>query len=193
MADFHFEVDTTPMAQSVSTVQGHVAGVAAAVTAMEAAVIATEREAAQRICDNADLGFMILIRSQVSQKLVAAQSEMNSRLMTLVELSKAIDTVMRQMESDYNMIKRRYTKLFRALDRALETRVRELDRPAMQLNEIKRNIIFDKLKDESSLLLDSSNEVITLEQTALAGKLKQKTRDTVRTLSDSIQNSRAYN
>jgi hypothetical protein len=193
MADFIFEVDTAPMAQTVDSVRAHVNGVTAAVVTMEAAVIATERKAAETICANVDNGFYVMIKSQISQKAVAAYTEMTTKQMVLLQLVKALENVKRQMEADYNMICRRYTKLFGALNKALETRIRELDRPAMQLAEIRGQIIFGKVKDDSSLLLECSAEITGLEQTALGGKLKQKTRDTLRTLSESVVEKKSYN
>ena len=97
------------------------------------------------------------------------------------------------MEADYTMICRRYTKLFAALNKALESRVRELDRPAMKLADIRGRVIFDKLKDDGSLLLECSAEITSLEQTAAAGKLKQKTRDTLRTLAETAVEKESYN
>jgi hypothetical protein len=193
MANVRFEIDTSPMAETIDTVRGHVNGVAAAVTAMEAAVIASEREAAKTICANVDNGFYVMIKSQISQKVVAAYTGMTTKQMTLLQLVKALENVKRQMEADYNMICRRYTKLFAALNKALETRIRELDRPAMKLAEIRKSILFDKIKDNSSLLLECSGEVTHLEQTALSGKLKQKTRDTLQTLSESVIEKKSYN
>jgi hypothetical protein len=192
MADLRFEVNTSPMAQSVDSVKGHVNGVTTAVVAMEAALIATERQASETICKNVDNGFYVLIKSQISQKAVAAYTEMTTKQMTLLQLVKALENVKRQMEADYNMISARYAKLFQSLNKALETRVRELDRPAMKLAEIRKSIVFDKLKDESSLLLSSSGEVAAVEQFALSGKLKQKTRDTLKALSGSITEDQSY-
>jgi len=192
MADIQFTVDTTPMAHSVDTAQSHLNGVTVAVTAMEAAVIATEREASKTICENVDEGFYMLVKSQISQKAVAAYTEMTSKQITLLQLAKALDNVKRQMESDFNMITRRYAKLFQSLNKALETRVKELDRPAMQLAEIRKNMVLDKLKNDSSMLFSISSEALPLVQTALSGKLKQKTKETIHTLSDAVYENRAY-
>jgi hypothetical protein len=193
MADLLFEVDTTPMARSVDTVKGHVTGVTAAVATMEAAVIATELKAAEEICNNVDNGFYVMIKSQISQKAVAAYTEMTTKQMVLLQLVKALENVKRQMEADYNMICKRYTKLFHSLNKALETRIKELDRPAMKLADIRKTIVFDKLKDDSSLLLSSSGEVMQVGQTALSGKLKQKTKDTLRVLSSSVNEKKYFN
>jgi hypothetical protein len=192
MADFQFNVDTTPMAQSVDNTRGHLNRVTGAVTAMEAAVIATERAAAQTICENVDNGFYMLIKSQISQKAVAAYTEMSSKQITLLQLAKALDNVKRQMEGDFYMITKRYAKLFQSLNKELEIRVKELDRPAMQLAEIRKNIVFDKLMDDSSMLLSVSAESLPLVQTALTGKMKQKTHAAMQTLTDYIDESRSY-
>jgi hypothetical protein len=192
MANLLFEVNTSPMAQTVDSVKAHVNGVTTAVVAMESALIAAERLASETICKNVDNGFYMLIKSQISQKAVSAYTEMATKQMTLLQLVKALENVKQQMEADYNMISARYAKLFQSLNKALETRVRELDRPAMKLAEIRKNIVFDKLKDESSLLLSSSGEVAAVEQIALSGKLKQKTRETLKALSSSIAEDQSY-
>jgi hypothetical protein len=192
MADFQFTIDTTAMAHSVDGAQRHISGVNAAVTTMQSAVIATEREASKKICNNVDEGFYMLIRSQVSQKAVAAYTEMSGKQMILLQLAKALDGVKRQMEGDFNMISKRYTKLFQSLNKALETRIREIDRPAMKLAEIKKSIVFDKLKDDSAVLFSISEEALPLMQTASSGKLKQKTKEALLTLSDSVQENDSY-
>ena len=192
MANLLFEVNTSPMAQTVNSVKAHVNGVTTAVVAMESALIAAEQLASETICKNVDNGFYMLIKSQISQKAVSAYTEMTTKQMTLLQLVKALENVKQQMEADYNMISARYAKLFQSLNKALETRVKELDRPAMKLAEIRKNIVFDKLKDESSLLLSSSGEVVAVEQIALSGKLKQKTRETIKALSGSINEDQSY-
>jgi hypothetical protein len=192
MASFQFDVDTTPLAKSVDSARTRLNGVTVAVTAMEAAVIAAERKSSRTICDNVDKGFYMLVKSQISQKAVAAYTEMSSKQMTLLQLVKALDNVKRQMEGDFNMITRRYAKLFHSLNKALETRVRELDRPAMQLAEIRRATVFDKLSDDSSMLLSFSEEALPIAHYALSGKLKQKTRDTMLTLCESIYEEASY-
>jgi hypothetical protein len=192
MPDLYFEVDTSPMARSVDSVNGHVHSVTTAVTAMEAAVIAAERQSARTICENVDHGFYVLVKSQISQKAVADYSEMTSKQMTLLQLVKALEGVKRQMEADYTMISARYAKLFQSLNKALETRVKELDRPAMRLAEIRKQLVFDKLKDDSSLLLSVAEEALAVGQTALSGKLKQKTRETLQSLSGSVAEKQSY-
>ena len=193
MASFDFNVDTSPMANSIDNTRGSVNGVTAAVVAMQAAVIASEIAASKKICQNVDEGFYMLVKSQISQKAVAAYTEMSSKHMTLMQLAKAIDNSKRVMENDYNMITKRYTKLFNSLNKALDIRVKELDRPALHLAETKKRIVFDKLKDDSSSILSISSETVPIAQTALNSKLKQKTKETLNVMSDSINEDRIYN
>jgi len=192
MATFNFTVDTTPMADSVDSASRQLNGVTGAVTAMQAAVIATERQASKTICENVDNGFFMLIKSQLSQKAVAAYTEMESKQIALLQLAKALEGVKRQMENDFQMITRRYAKLFGSLNKALETRIKELDRPAMQLADIRKKMVFDKLKDDSSILFNISDEALPVAQTALSGKLKQKTREAMQTLSGSVEENLSY-
>jgi hypothetical protein len=191
-AHLHFTVDTSPLARTVDSVEGHVNGVTVAVTTMEAAVIATEREASRTICENVDNGFYALVKSQISQKAVAAYTEMTAKEMTLVQLTKALENVKRQMEADYQMIARRYTKLFASLNKALETRVQELDRPAMKLAEIKKTVLFDKLKDNGTAMICAADDIVSASETALGGKLKQKTKTTLQTLSNQVIEGASY-
>ena len=193
MSNLVFNVDTTPMALTIDTAKGHMNGVTGAVVAMQSAVIAAEKDCSNTICENVDNGFYMLIKSQISQKAVAALTEMESKQITLLQLRKALDKVEQQMEADFFMISKRYAKLFNSLNKALEIRVREIDRPAMQLAEIRKSIVFDKLKDDSSMLFSVTNEALPVTQTALAGKLKQKTRDAMLTLSVSIDENASYN
>jgi hypothetical protein len=79
------------------------------------------------------------------------------------------------------------------LNKSLETRVKELDRPAMRIAEIKKSFVFDKLKDESSLVYSASNDTQSFVQTALMGKIKQKTLDTMRTLYSTAAETGLYN
>jgi len=192
MASFQFNVDTSPMAHSIDGTRGNVNGVTAAVVAMQAAVIASEYAASKKICDNVDEGFYMLVKSQISQKAVAAYTEMTSKQITMVQIAKAIENSKRVMENDFNMIARRYTKLFNSLNKALDIRVKELDRPAMQLAETRKKIIFDKLKDDSSSMLSISSETLPITHTALSGKLKQKTKDTMNAMFDSVYEDKTF-
>jgi hypothetical protein len=193
MADIVISVDTTPLAHKVDSVSGHVMSTTAAVTAMEAAVIATEKESSRELCKNINSGFFSMIKYQISQKLVAAKTSMDAKLITLNQYNKALDSLKNQMERDYHMIARRYLKLFHSLDKVLETRINELDKPVMNLAEIKKNIVFSRYRDSGSTVIGAAEETVMITQQALAAKLKQKTAFAIDTLETSINQTQSYN
>ena len=133
MANFSYTVDTTEMARSLDGVSRHVMGATTAVVAMEAAVIAAEKLATDRICDNVDRGFFLLIRSQISQKIAKLRSEVDSRTLEMRQQSQALGGIRSRMERDYEMIAARFANLFRSIDLSLKTRVTELDKALFSL------------------------------------------------------------
>ena len=173
MANFQFTVDTTPMAEQVHEVTHHVSGVTVAVTAMQSAVIAAEQASAENICQNVDRGFYFLIKSQISQKSAKLHSEVNSKLMMLNQLDKALQGVKRQMEGDYSMISSRYTKLFKTLDTALRTRVFELDRTASRLSTSQSSDIAARLRDCGSAMLILQKESVSISQLGVTSRFKR--------------------
>ncbi len=127
MANFSFTVDTQEMAEGLYSVAPHVDGATGAIVSMQTAVIMAERHAAEEICSNVNRGFFSLIRSQISQKIAICRSQVEARLLELRDQSQKLLGVKATMQRDFQMIAVRYTKLFRSLDNALLSRIRELD------------------------------------------------------------------
>ena len=125
-------VDTHPMANEINSVSTNIKGTTAAVVGMKAAVIQAEAEAADHVCNNVNKGFYTLIHSQISQKIAKLQSEVDSHLMKLNQLCKQLLSIKGRMERDYGNISQRYIKLFNGLNKNLEQRVYEIDRPAIE-------------------------------------------------------------
>jgi hypothetical protein len=192
MQTFDCLVDTTPMAESVNTVNASVVTVGIAVTAMEAAVVKTEHEASDTICGNINKGFFLLMRSQVSQKLAANYSIVNSKLMSMAQIAKSIDSMRSQMENDFQMIKRRYMKLFHQLDKELDTRIRELDKPAMDIAAMRTSLIINRIRNDSAAVLFYGHDSQTVSQLALSARLKNKTNKTLAAITNNACNSQTY-
>lgn len=192
MADFNITLDTLPMAESIDTVNGHVRNVTGAVIAMQSAVVAEEHSASQQICENVDNGFYILMKSQLSQKIAACSSTMSSKLMLMKKFRIDINHIQEVMQDDYNRICRRYHKQFTALDKALEARVRELDRSAMEIGEMQRKM-FSKLRDDScSVICYDRDTQLTAEQSVTA-KVKNKAVRALGAMASDVNGSIAYN
>ena len=192
MARFDFVVDTNPMAQSVDGVSNHVKATTAAVVAMQAAVIGAEKMAADKICENVDSGFYNLIRSQVSMKLATYFTEMNSKLALLLEYAKALGKSRNRMESDFNRLKREYYKIFHGLDKALENRIAQLDRPAMELSDVRSKVILGKFTRDVPETAVVSGEVNSAEQQIVAARLKSKTSRSLNILGNKVHENNVY-
>lgn len=159
MADINFVLDTEPMAERVNDVTVSVGAVGTAVTAMQVAVVKTQREATDTICRNLDNGFYMMVRSNLSQKVSQFTSSMNSRIGSMLETAQAIDHTRDQMDQDFHRIKARYVKLFDGLDKALQSRIRTLDRNAMGLAESRSSLLLGRQCKEAPAALYFGREI----------------------------------
>jgi hypothetical protein len=62
----------------------------------------------------------------------------------------------------------------------------------MKLAGIKKSILFDKLKDNGTAMICAADDIVSVLETALGGKLKQKTKTTLQTLSDQVIENASY-
>ncbi len=175
MASFDFTVDTSEMADSLRDVSNHVNGVTTAVVAMQAAVIYAEKAAAERICKNVDLGFYSLIRSQISQKIAALRSKVDSRMLEMRQQSVSLAGVRTRMERDFAMIAARYTKLFQSLDASLRTRVYELDHAAVMLQSKDLGRIVSRAEGMQASVPMHQMETISTRQGITTARVKANT------------------
>lgn len=125
-------VDTNPMANSIDTVSRHVDATTTAVVAFQTAVIKAEKDGAEHVCKNVNKGFFTLMHSQLSQKIAANQSRVDSLTMELVAQKKRLLAIKSTMEKDYSRIVSRYSRIITGINRALKQRVVELDRPVFE-------------------------------------------------------------
>lgn len=186
MATFDCIVDTTPMANSVDTVSKHVLGTTAAVTAMQAAVIKTEMDSADTICKNVDRGFYSLIRSQLSMKLAKHYTEMNAKLVLLLEYSKSLGKIQNRMEADVNRLRREYYKTFHGLDKALENRVYQLDKNAMILADLRNKLLRQHVVKDIAKVVCTDLEATRVSQLSLTAHMKTKTSATLNAIEKNV-------
>lgn len=125
-------VDTNPMANSIDTVSRHVDATTTAVVAFQTAVIKAEKDGAEHVCKNVNKGFFTLMHSQLSQKIAANQSRVDSLTMELVAQKKRLLAIKSTMEKDYSRIVSRYSRIITGINKALKQRVVELDRPVFE-------------------------------------------------------------
>lgn len=188
MNDYSFTVDTSPMANSVNSVSSSVSKVTGSVIAMQAAVIEAEKAAAQKICDNVDKGFYIMLASQLSQKMAACSSSIVSLLAKMQKFRADIIAIKGTMEGDYHRISARYAKLFKALDRALEQRIRELDAPSVKVSDYQQRTMRQLRNDSAAVFVCDSDSQILANNIMLA-HLKAKASKTIGALGADVNNN----
>lgn len=135
------ELDTHSFDSSVEDCNKNVNLLTGAVVATEAAQIASINKNSKKIATSIDVnskkiantiitGFFGLIRSEISQQIAELTQGIDSQLMHLRELSKAVVDKKRQMEGDFLRISSRYTKTFEDLNNELSNRIFQLDKSA---------------------------------------------------------------
>ncbi len=192
MATFNFNVDTRPMARSLDDVSSNVAVVGTAVSAMEAAVIASERKATEKICQSIDGGFYLLMRTRLSQRVAKFTSTMSSRSGSMMETSQAIDHTHQQMLGDFNRIKARYLKLFDRLDRSLRKRIEDLDRPAMELASARQSVLAARRCQEAPAALFYASDTSVVALKASCARTKARVEDSLSELGQGARSIMDY-
>jgi hypothetical protein len=132
---FNFDVDTTPMGESLLHISHNVESTTGAVVQSTAVLVAAEEEGSRLVSQNISAGFFSLIRSQLEQKKASAKSSIDAKSAQLVGEKKAGETMEIQFIGDFNRIKNRYSKLFTSLNKALKLRISEIDKPVFQIVE----------------------------------------------------------
>lgn len=184
MARIDCLVDTRPMANSIDKVSTQVTGTTTAVVAMKSAVVKAETDAANKVCNDVNKGFYSLIHSQISQKMARLQSEVDSLLMKLNQQRKQVLSIQKRMERDYNMITSRYLKLFNGLNKNLEQRVYELDKPTIELAVKQMNTISNRGKFLTATVPVSQTESLTMSQKIIASNIKFKGMKVIESMSN---------
>ena len=192
MASYDFILDTEPMAQKVDQMATNVGAVGAAVTAMQVAVVATEKQTADNICRNLDNGFYMMVRSKLSQKVSQFTSRMNSRIGSMVETAEAIDHTRDQMDQDFHRIKARYVKLFDRLDRALQSRIRTLDKDAMALAEVRSSLLMKGQCKNAPAALCYSREIQVSALKAANAHMKVRAEQSLNSLGNGLEHIVSY-
>lgn len=174
MATYNINIDTSPIAHEVNGISNHVKATTGAVVAMQAAVINEEVKAADRICTNVNKGFYTLIQSQISQKVAKLQSEVDAHLMELTNQKQALLAIKGRMEKDYQMVSKRYNKLFNSLNTNLKNRIYNIDTPLMNFADKEQLRLANRRKILTATVPIAQSEPIALSQNIVASNAKSK-------------------
>lgn len=174
MSDVSFNISTSPMAAEINSVSSKINGTTAAVVGMKAAVIKAEEDAANHVCDNVNRGFYALIHSQISQKIAKLQSEVDSHLMQLNQQRKQLLAIKNRMERDYNNTSSRYLKLFTGLNKNLQQRIFELDKPTIEFAVKEVDKVSNRTKQLTATVPVSQLESVSASQKILTSNIKYR-------------------
>ena len=192
MAEYNFTVDTHPLAEGLDTVSHNVNVVSTAVVAMQTAVVLSEKEASDKVCKSIDEGFYMFLRARMSRRVAEFASSMSSRVGSLGQTASAIEHTHQQMQGDFLRIKSRYVKVFDKLDRELEQRVRELDRPAMELARVRSEVLVDRQCREAPSALCYAADSATVSLKASNARVKARASESIAQLGAGVQLIEGY-
>lgn len=122
-------VDTIPMAEKIQRVGQNVERTTMAVVAMKTAVVEAEKSGAQHICQNVNRGFFTLMQSQLSAKLAQKKSRTEALMAQLAMQKRRLLEIKNSMENDYQRICTRYGRIISSINKQLEQRIIDLDKP----------------------------------------------------------------
>lgn len=193
MAYIDCVVDTEPMARKISTVSDKIKGTTAAVIGMKAAVVQAEADAADHVCENVNRGFYTMIHSQISQKIAKFHSDVDSHLMKLNQMTKQLLAIKDRMQRNYQMISARYIKLFNGLNRNLEQRIYEVDRPIINFALRDANTMSNRKRQLTATVPVSQLESLTLSQKIRMSNLKYRGASVISSMKDFIADMEVQN
>ena len=192
MANIDCVLDTEPMANSIDAVSKHVGMTTAAVAAMQTAVIATEKESSDKVCQNVNRGFYSLINSQLTSKKARYFTEMNARFTLLLQYSRSLQKAVKRLEEDVNRLQKQYYKIFHGIDRSLERRIAELDHASIELGSIRKSLITDQTIRSVGETLIAGKDGDGLTSLIMTGNLKNKTGKAVDCIARNVRDNKVY-
>lgn len=137
----NIDVDTTPFDQSIQKCNHSVDLLTGAVVATEAAQIASINENAQKVAGTIVKGFFTTVHTAISQQISELSKKIDSYILHLHELTKSCSDIQKRMETDHNRISNKWMKIFNDLNKELENRIFELNKPAFTFkNSIDRQV-----------------------------------------------------
>ena len=126
----NIDVDTRSFDAGVANCNDSVNLLTGAVVATETAQIVSIDRNAKKVGSTIVEGFFKTIRTEISQQIMELSQQIDSHLMHLRELAAACEAKKKDMEDDYNKTSSRYLKIFDDLNKELENRIFELNKPA---------------------------------------------------------------
>ena len=190
---FEVTVATEPFDQSISSASAHIDGLTASVAAMNAANCAAIKQCSDQISDSLIDGFYNLIQSDITTKKSETYTAVQTKSALLLEHSKAVQDKHNRMLSDVERERAKYGKLFNELDKELERRITEVNKPAFVLaHKVRDRIVNEPYLSSAAATADQLGVRSGRSGSVAAVGLRQKVSTVFHHLSDSLNNNLRY-
>ena len=184
MSQIDCNLDTNPMAATMASVSNHVAATTAAVVSMQSAVIAAEKNGANKVCRNVNRGFLTMMRSQISQKVAYKKSRVDALLFKMAQQKKRLLAVKANMEVQYNRIAERYLRIFSVINRELKTRLLQIDQPVFKFVNKDVAATSNRMNAMSAWASTAQGEAVSLSQRLIIANVKANAEKAIRRSAD---------
>lgn len=173
-------VDTSDFDSSVGNCGSSVDLLTGSVVATESAQAASIKESSQKISRTLISGFFKTVRSELGQQIAQLKSQTEATLLHLNKMAQRCREKHTQMETDYNRLVERYSKVFSDLNKELEIRVFELDRQAFKLQETTTECANRSISsDLTGVAVVSAGENARVQSSLLASVAKKRAFDAI--------------
>lgn len=186
-------VNTAPFDQSVQSANYHVDGLTASVAAMNATNCAAIAECSEQVSDGIISGFYNLIRNDISTKKAETNTLLQTKMALLLEHSKAVTSMHSRMLKDFEREKAKYSAVISELDKELERRVTELNKPAFRIGKkVKQELLVAPFLSAAAETADSlGSHGGSGEKIAISG-IREKVSGVLQRLGDLLFNNLHY-
>ncbi len=185
-------VATEPFDSSIDSAGAHVDGLTASVTAMNTANCAAIAQCSDRISDSLISGFYNLIQNDISTKKAESNTAVQVKSTLLLGHAKAVQEKHDRMLSDVERERAKFGKIFKDLDKELERRVTEVNKPAFRLSRnIREEVVVKPYLSEAAATAYQLGTEGSSGSVAVAG-LRRKVSAVLQNLSNSLRNNLMY-
>lgn len=186
-------VETAPFDGSIASAGAHVDGLTASVAAMNAANCASIAQCSDQISNSLIGGFYSLIQSDISTKKAENNTAVQTKSALLLEHSKAVQDKHHRMLTDVERERAKFGKIFNELDKELERRIVEINKPAFTLgHKIREQIVVEPYLSSAAKTADQLGAGNCTGGTVAAAGIRQKVLTVIRNLSSSLHNNLLY-
>lgn len=186
-------VATEPFDRSIGVAKAHVDGLTASVATMNAANCANIAECSDQVSNKIIGGFYNLIQRDLTTKKAEVKTQLQARYALLRSHSDAVDDKHKRMLTDIERERAKYGTVFSELDKELERRILQIDRPAFTLSKkVKEEIVLKPYLTVAASTADRlSAGSSTSSKIAIAG-LRSKVSVVLQNLLDSLRSNLMY-